>query len=86
MCESVQILCILENFLQNKYLVAKIGFDTAENELRKVWITDFADHMFRSHTDLHCSSIVIQVFRVVFTVASDTTRLSHSMRLVVNRP
>ena len=29
----------------------KINFDTAENELRKVWITDFADHMFRSHTE-----------------------------------
>ena len=32
--------------LSNEYLVAKIGFDTAENELLKVWITDqTADHI-----------------------------------------
>ena len=29
----------------NEYLVAKTDFDTAENEPRKVWITDFADHI-----------------------------------------
>ena len=30
--------------LSNEYLVAKIGFDTAENEPLKVWITDLSDH------------------------------------------
>ena len=33
----------------NKYLLAKIGFDTAENEPREVWITDFTHHRRRSH-------------------------------------
>ena len=32
--------------LSNEYLVAKIGFDTAENEPLKVWITDLSDHTF----------------------------------------
>ena len=27
----------LENMLQNEYLLAKIGFETAENELSKIW-------------------------------------------------
>ena len=32
--------------LSNEYLVAKIGFDTAENEPLKVWITDHTlDHI-----------------------------------------
>ena len=30
--------------LSNEYLIAKIGFDTAENEPLKVWITDLSDH------------------------------------------
>ena len=30
--------------LSNEYLIAKIGFDTAENETLKVWITDLSDH------------------------------------------
>ena len=30
--------------LSNEYLVAKIGFDTVENEHLKVWITDLSDH------------------------------------------
>ena len=36
--------------LSNEYLVAKIGFDTAENEPLKVWITD--------HTFDHISSLL----------------------------
>ena len=32
--------------LSNEYLIAKIGFDTAENEPLKVWITDHTfDHI-----------------------------------------
>ena len=31
--------------LSNEYLIAKIGFDTAENEPLKVWITDLSDHI-----------------------------------------
>ena len=27
------------------------GSNTAEHEPRRVWITDFADHIFRSHTE-----------------------------------
>ena len=34
-----------------KILLARIGFDTAEEETRKVWITGFADHTFRSHLE-----------------------------------
>ena len=30
--------------LSNEYLIAKMGFDTAENEPLKVWITDLSDH------------------------------------------
>ena len=37
--------------LSNEYLIAKIGFDTAESEPGKVWITDFADHTIRAHTE-----------------------------------
>ena len=29
----------------NEYLVAKINFDTAGNEPRKVWITNLSDHI-----------------------------------------
>ena len=29
---------------------SEIGFATSENEPRKLWITAFADHIFRSHT------------------------------------
>ena len=30
--------------LSNEYLIANLGFDTAENETLKVWITDLSDH------------------------------------------
>ena len=35
--------------LSNEYLVAKIGFDTAENEPLKVWITDLSDPTLVDH-------------------------------------
>ena len=35
--------------LSNEYLVAKVGFETTENEPRKVWIADLSDHIVRSH-------------------------------------
>ena len=38
-------------------LLAKRGFDTAEIEPRKVWVTELADLMFRSHNE----SLVIAV-------------------------
>ena len=38
-------------------LLAKLGFDTAEIEPRKVWVTELADLMFRSHNE----SLVIAV-------------------------
>ena len=34
--------------LSNENLIVKSGFYTAENDLRKVWIKDFADHIIRS--------------------------------------
>ena len=33
--------------LSSEYLVAKIAFDIAENEPRRVWITDLSDHIVR---------------------------------------
>ena len=35
-----------------------IAFDTAENEPRKYWITDFADHFFRSHIERIVESVL----------------------------
>ena len=36
---------------RSKYLVAKIGFDTAENEPRRVWIINLSDHICRSSSE-----------------------------------
>ena len=51
--------CRSRQELSNESLLAKIGFDAAENEPRKVSITDFADHIFRQHAEclgqLRCS-------------------------------
>ena len=37
--------------LSKLHLVAKISFDTAESETRKVWIIDLSDHVSRPHAE-----------------------------------
>ena len=50
----------------NEDVVEKIGFDTSDNELRRVWITDLADHMSADRLMLR---IVVCYF--VFTIATE---------------
>ena len=59
------------------YLVvflAKFSF-TAENEPRNVWITDLADHMFRSHIE-----------RLVTVFACCTLKLRVICRILLAHP
>merc|ERR1712139_490797 len=48
---NISLIDLAKSFPTNKYLIAKISFDTAENEPLKVWITD--------HTFDHIPSLVV---------------------------
>ena len=65
--------------LSNKYLIGEIGFDTAENELLKVSITDHTSDHIPSNCRFLCW---IFVCYFVFTVAAVTECRSHTESLV----
>ena len=62
--------CRSRRELSNEYLLAKFGFDTAENEPLKVRITDHTfDHI---PSVLYCLSRVGDVFEKKLGIAKDT--------------
>ena len=48
--KNVEVVDFVKSF-PTSILIAQINFDTAENKPFKVWITDFSDHIYRSHAE-----------------------------------
>ena len=62
-------------------LVAKIDFDTAQNEPRNVWITDLSDHMCRSHAErLVCVASPKTIEKARCDAQTDKTNKEPSVR------